>query len=141
MYSLKRKYGHSSCYEPTDTSNIDENDIEVMDFMFKLNAYVKIDGILERYASTLRILICGIDENRMTVRKPMYDQYVTVLHDIHLIMQLYNQHRMYINHFIGMYEKHGVLLHGTEGRALFDKYRGGMAFVQLDDVMQSLRLI
>jgi len=139
--SLKRRYVHSSCYEPTDTSNIDENDVKVMDFMFKLNAYVKIDGILERYATTLRIVIRGIEENRMAVTKPIYDKYVRVQHDIHLIMQLYDQHRVYINRFIGMYAQHGVLLHETEGRTLFDKYHGGMAFVQLDDVMQSLRLI
>jgi hypothetical protein len=141
MYVNEGRHGHYSDYQPIDTSYVDDNGIDYVNFMFKLHQYGKIDGILERYERTLQNIICGIYEDRMIVSEIKYHQYVRVLHDIHLIMDLYNQHRTYIDDFICMYKYRNVMLHHQEGRTLFEKYRGGLAFVQLDDVMKSLRLV
>jgi len=97
--------------------------------------------MFERYAGTLRIIVRGIDENRMIVSGKLYSQYVRVLHDIGLFMELYNKHERYINHFINIYESRREILYEREGCELFKKYIGGMAFVQLDEVMTTLRLV
>ena len=117
----------------TNTSNI-------LEFMFKLHRYGKIDGVFQRYAKTLQVIIRGIDENRMIVSESLHNQYVRVLQDIDLFIELYNRHELYINDFIIEYEERNVVLYNQEGRDLYQKCLGGLAFVQLDEVMFTLRL-
>ena len=129
-----RNQGYSSGYQPTDISDL-------IQFMFKLYRYGKFEGTFERYAGTLRIIIRGIDEKRMIVSGQLYSQYVRVLHDVEEFMKLYNKHEGYINDFIVMYEGRGEVLYEREGSELFEKYLGGMAFVHLDDIMETLSLM
>ena len=118
-----------------------EDDRVILNFMLKLRRYGRKNGLFEQYANTLRILVSGIQDNKMKVTGKLYGFYLRVQHDVHKFIELYDKHEEYVNIFFIMFNEHRRILHREEGYTLFRTCIGGEAFDKLDDVMGTLSLV